>query len=110
MRHLCEWPILAENRWPHIGRKLTIDTGNPINFLIINKFALIDSMKVILFQELFCVEFMSARVVFLTRGIQMIPYIKMPPGLEASRCLAYEFVESKLINLWKNKNSYDKIN
>ena len=23
MRHLCEWPILAENRWPHIGRKLT---------------------------------------------------------------------------------------
>jgi hypothetical protein len=23
VRHLCEWPILAENRWPHIGRKLT---------------------------------------------------------------------------------------
>ena len=23
MRYLCEWPILAENRWPHIGRKLT---------------------------------------------------------------------------------------
>ena len=22
-RHLCEWTILAENRWPHIGRKLT---------------------------------------------------------------------------------------
>jgi len=23
VRHLCKWPILAENRWPHIGRKLT---------------------------------------------------------------------------------------
>jgi len=22
-RHLCQWPILAENRWPHDGRKLT---------------------------------------------------------------------------------------
>jgi len=22
-RHLCHWPILAENRWPHDGRKLT---------------------------------------------------------------------------------------
>ncbi|MBE9473157.1 MAG: ATP-binding protein, partial [Chloroflexi bacterium] len=27
VRHLCEWPILAENRWPHIGRKLTGGTG-----------------------------------------------------------------------------------
>jgi hypothetical protein len=27
VRHLCEWPILAENRWPHIGRKLTPNCG-----------------------------------------------------------------------------------
>jgi hypothetical protein len=26
MRCLCEWITLAENRWPHIGRKLTQDT------------------------------------------------------------------------------------
>jgi hypothetical protein len=24
MRHLWEWTTLAENRWTHIGRKLTI--------------------------------------------------------------------------------------
>jgi transposase len=23
MRHLCQWAILAENRWAHYGRKLT---------------------------------------------------------------------------------------
>ena len=23
MRHLCEWTTLAENRWTHVGRKLT---------------------------------------------------------------------------------------
>jgi hypothetical protein len=23
LRHLCEWTTLAENQWPHIGRKLT---------------------------------------------------------------------------------------
>lgn len=23
-RHACQWTILAENRWPHVGRKLTL--------------------------------------------------------------------------------------
>jgi len=23
-RHLYEWTIMAENRWPHAGRKLTV--------------------------------------------------------------------------------------
>jgi hypothetical protein len=23
VRHLCEWTTLAENRWAHVGRKLT---------------------------------------------------------------------------------------
>jgi putative transposase len=28
MRHRDEWPIVAENYWPHIGRKLTVGDGN----------------------------------------------------------------------------------
>jgi hypothetical protein len=31
MRRLCEWITLAENRWPHIGRKLTNWNKMPTN-------------------------------------------------------------------------------
>jgi hypothetical protein len=28
VRHLCEWTTLAENRWAHVGRKLTLPNQN----------------------------------------------------------------------------------